>query len=757
MTLEVRDQGELRKAGQDARDEGTGKFRLSLTTIVRLAVIGLTTTWLALGGSAWAQFTDTKAGLPGVNLSSVAWCDYDMDGDLDFLLSGSTGTTRIGRIYRNNGDGTFIDIAAGLPGFSNGSVAWGDYDGDGDQDLLIAGYTGSLRFSRVYRNNGDGTFTDVVAGLPGTNSGSIAWGDYDGDGDLDILLTGSTGAVRIARIYRNDLQAGGTRSFVDIGAALAGVDNSCGVWGDYDGDGKLDILLSGYTGAATICRIYRNNGGGVFSDINAGLPGTTYMSVAWGDYDGDGDLDPLLTGLISGTTRISRIYRNNGNGTFTDIAAGLPGVDHGSVAWGDCDGDGNLDILLAGWTGSTRIARIYLNNGQGTFTDSGAVLPGIDTGSLAWGDCDHDGDLDILLTGNTDSARIAAVYRNDQAHNAPPIANAGGGYVVESVGAGTRIRLNGTASTDPDGDPLIYQWSSNCPAASWDDPTSATPTLTLNTGQKAVYEITLMAADYPAGLISVSTTTLTVTDSTPPVIELIGDSEMTLECHVDVYQEPGARVYDSCDMALTAAVIGGAAVDVNTPGVYVVTYDATDASGNQANQVTRTVKVVDTRPPIITCPADITLEPISPAGNVVSYAPVAKDLCDPPPKVVCNPPSGSTFLPGTTTTVMCTASDAAGNSAQKSFTVRILAVKDVVQNLLTTVNTLAVNGGLTGSLEAVQSSIMRGQLNAASGQIQGFMAKVSAFIGNGRLSPEVGRALLDSATHIQASLKPGAR
>jgi len=200
---------------------------------------------------------------------------------------------------------------AGLTGVGSGSsVAWGDYDNDGDLDILLTG--SSSRISKVYRNEGSDTFTDIGAGLVGVNESSVAWGDYDNDGDLDILLTGWTGSARIGRVYRNN----GDETFTNIGAELTGVTNSSVDWGDVDNDGDLDILLTGCGGGLCgnyVGRVYRNNGDDTFTNIGAGLTGVTNSSVDWGDYDNDGDLDILLTGYNTGSGRISRIYRNDGN------------------------------------------------------------------------------------------------------------------------------------------------------------------------------------------------------------------------------------------------------------------------------------------------------------------------------------------------------------------------------------------------------------------------------------------------------------
>ncbi len=358
--------------------------------------------------------TDIGAGLTGVMNGSTAWGDYDSDGDLDILLAGHDGTNPISKIYRNDA-GVFTDSGAVLTGLYFSSVAWGDYDSDGDLDVLIAGYDGANEISKIYRNDGAGGFTDIAAGLSGVALGSIAWGDYDSDGDLDVLLSGNDGTNPITKIYRND----GAGGFTDIAAGLVGVQLGAASWGDMDSDGDLDVALSGASSSGSVTKIYRNNGG-TFTDIGAPLTNFITSAVAWGDYNSDGRLDLLITG-VDGVTLVATIYRNDGDGAFTAIGAGLPGLSWGSVAWGDYDSDGDPDILLAGSSATGLVATVYSNDGGGAFTDAAAALTGVAIGSIAWGDYDSDGDLDILLAGNDGANPITKIYRNNSttANTAP--------------------------------------------------------------------------------------------------------------------------------------------------------------------------------------------------------------------------------------------------------------------------------------------------------------------------------------------------
>lgn len=386
-------------------------------------------------------FSDINAGLTGVYLSSVAWGDYNNDGYLDILITGEDSSgNRIATIYRNN-NGTFTDINAGLTGVHYSSAAWGDFNNDGYTDLLITGENSSgNRISRIYRND-NGTFTNINAGLDGVWYSSVAWGDYNNDGDIDILISGADNSGNvISRIYRNN-----NGTFTNINAGLKRVYSGSAAFCDYDSDGDMDILITGQDNSGNaISKIYRNDNG-IFTDINAGLTGVYTGSVAWGDYNNDGSPDILITGMDSAGNNIAKIYRND-NGSFTDINAGLAGVSFGSVAWGDYNNDGNLDILITGEDNSGNpITKIYRND-NGTFTDINAGLPGVYVSSVAFGDYNNDGKLDILITGWDNSGnKIAKIYRNNTAlsNTAPGIPS---NLSVQTTGLSTYFSWN--RSTD---------------------------------------------------------------------------------------------------------------------------------------------------------------------------------------------------------------------------------------------------------------------------------------------------------------------
>ncbi|RMH78032.1 MAG: hypothetical protein D6680_03315 [Cyanobacteria bacterium J007] len=338
------------------------------------------------------SFTDINAALTGVADGAVDWGDYDKDGNLDILLIGSNGSERITQIYRND-NGDFNAINPGITG-SFASGQWGDYDNDGNLDLLLTGWDAP---SKIYQNNGSGSFTEVASLSSGGENSAGAWGDTDRDGDLDLVITTSSGG---SQIFENN-----EGTFIEITSLDLGGAGTSVAWGDYDNDGDLDLLAAAQSDAVGLIKVYRNDGSGNFTDINAPLTGAITDSVDWGDYDNDGDLDILSS---AGT-----VYQND-SGSFIDINAAIQGVNSGSVNWGDYDNDGDLDILLVGGDR----AQVYEND-SGIFTDINAPLIGVNNAgdrSAAWGDYDNDGDLDILAIGSINNNaidRVAKIYRNN--------------------------------------------------------------------------------------------------------------------------------------------------------------------------------------------------------------------------------------------------------------------------------------------------------------------------------------------------------
>jgi hypothetical protein len=391
----------------------------------------------------------------GLWAAGAAWGDVDGDRDLDLYVPRFEGPAHL---WINRGGGRFVDEAAAR-GVDNGGAngigaVFADYDNDGDQDLHVA----NAGVDRLYRNNGSGTFVDVAAqaGIAApTASSSASWGDYDRDGYLDLYVVShsrcdpdhadlATGGYLDwltylpDRLYHNERNG----TFTDQTALLEhdpsrredGSTIGAGfqaAWFDYDGDNDVDLYLANdFIGRSPDRNhLWRNDGRGAdgrwqFTDVSV-ASGTAYdmnsMGLAIGDYDRDLDLDVAISNIEA-----NKLLRNNRDGTFTDVAAyarvgrAIQRADVPSITWGTAFFDLNLD----GWEdlyfaeGPTDIRRgnwenqLFVNDTKGRFLDlsvpSGAADAGFSRG-VAFADYDRDGRVDLYVVNQTGTPRL---YRN---------------------------------------------------------------------------------------------------------------------------------------------------------------------------------------------------------------------------------------------------------------------------------------------------------------------------------------------------------
>ena len=346
---------------------------------------------------------DTSDYIDEANGCGIAFYDYDNDGWIDvFLLNGSRrsgfgqGETPTNRLYKNNRDGTFTDVTreAGLmrSGWANG-VCIGDYDNDGFDDLFVS-YRGA---NVLYRNNGDGTFTDVtdeagVGGRPGRWNTGCTFVDFDRDGNLDLFIANYIGAKSLA-----SLPPKGRTTWKGVPVAY----------------GPQGLELGSHI-------LYRNNGDGTFAEVTEAaqiLDARGYgLTAVATDYNEDGWQDLY----IACDSSPSILLRNNQDGTFSDIATerGLAYSSDGvaqagmGLAIADYTSDGKLDIVKTHFADD--IPGLYRNDGQGYFTDesSRAGLQA-STRHLEWGagfvDFDNDGNPDLFYVSGSVYPEVEAV------------------------------------------------------------------------------------------------------------------------------------------------------------------------------------------------------------------------------------------------------------------------------------------------------------------------------------------------------------
>ncbi len=290
-------------------------------------------------------FKTVSTPFPALYQGDAAVADYNNDGLPDVVI---TGLNRYGvpvvNLYKNMGHNHFIQVPGPFKGLSNGTIEWGDYDHDGDMDILTTGKNIKNQLETIIYKNNNGKFSIIYPDIPGVYYGCARWGDVNGNGWLDILIMGNNGKGPFTALFIND--KGKYHKFFESFVPLS---NGDAVWADFDGDGDLDFFITGEnTDGYPQCLIYSNETmSNYFKPVSVSVRPLKNGTVDVGDFDKDGDADLLITGE-SLERPYTLVYENKMTFDFKNINAGLPGVANGNALWGDYDHDGDMDILLSG-------------------------------------------------------------------------------------------------------------------------------------------------------------------------------------------------------------------------------------------------------------------------------------------------------------------------------------------------------------------------------------------------------------------------
>lgn len=307
-----------------------------------------------------AKFTDSGQQLVGLTQPSFSWGDYDKDEDLDLAVCGRNVDGPQTFIYRNDNGILVHDTKQQIIGVSYGKIGWTDYDSDGDLDLSLAGYDSSVNPTSKIYTNVNGTLTVDPEQHPPIRYGSIDWADSDNDGKQDIYA--HAGHDSNWKPYTKVFKRKEDGTTEEIEQNLISMYYGSVAWGDYTGDGKLDLLVTGWTPEGGIIKLYKDVNGTLIEDNNQNIEPVFHSSCVWGDYDLDGDVDLFIAGQGTNSV-ITKVYRNDNGILVEDTSQQLPGVSFACLSLCDYDRDRDLDLILAGaLADKTPITKLYLND-----------------------------------------------------------------------------------------------------------------------------------------------------------------------------------------------------------------------------------------------------------------------------------------------------------------------------------------------------------------------------------------------------------
>lgn len=428
-------------------------------------------------GGLGVELTDDRIGDPNCETKGIEVIDVTNDGYADLVL----GNWNIeNMIYGNDGTGHLGKLAVGIPANNTTAIATADLDGDGFIDVATGSASGG--HYRVYLNDGNGLpsnqpplpppsleaetnadgaalswspgfdhsgaeleFTDSGASIGCLNTESVAVADLNGDGSLDLLVGNGGELAQKSEAYLND----GAGNFTPVGQQFGPYSLRDVAAGDLDGDGDADWVIATMGDAV---KILKNDGSGTFQIWQTvGDPALYVRAVDLGDIDDDGDLD-LLSGSVG-----NRIYLNDGNANFSDSGQDL--LDQyftQALAFADLDHDGDLDFAQGNrmFQEYDLADRIFLNDGSGRFEDSGQVLGNWDTMDIDLGDVDGDGDFDLVAVSSHEGSN--RLYLND---GTGVFTDSQQSLIVNSFGNECKAVKFGDMDHDRDLDIVIGDWN----------------------------------------------------------------------------------------------------------------------------------------------------------------------------------------------------------------------------------------------------------------------------------------------------------